>query len=410
MKKITFLLVIGIIIGFMSCRDQDEIYKKYLVPNGLTYPEQVKYFLVRPGNERIEFLWLRGIDPKVVKAKIFWNNYTDSTEIAIPPNQEVISAIINNIPENTYSFMIHTYDAEGNISIPVEVIGRVYGPVYQSTLTNRVLMGSLYDGLDLILNWYVAEDTEVGISINYTDITGNQRVMMVDPSEMETTVPNFDPAYPLFYSTVFSPDSLAIDVFNAAQIETTIDPVVQLPKNTWTQFSLPGDIGEVNASLIMPNIWDGNTTGNGFHTVENQPLPCMFTWDMGFMAKLTRMKVWPRDNADDIWRRGHPRVFEIYGSLDPNPDGSLDGSWELLGHFEIVNPNPQIAEPWGDASMVAIARAGFEFEFVPLASLMTSPSCRYIRFYAISNFRGASEEQTTPISITEITFWGRLVR
>jgi len=380
------------------------------VPNGLTYPEQVKYFIVRPGNERIEFLWLKGIDPKVVKARIYWNNYTDSIEIAIPPNQEVISATITDIPENTYSFMIHTYDADGNISIPVEVIGSVYGEMYRSTLTNRVLMGALYDGLDLILTWYNAESTEVGISLNYTDINGNQRIMLVDPSDLETTVPNFDPDHPLFYNSVFAPDPFAIDVFNATQIETTIDPLVQIPKNTWTQYVLPGDIGEVNGSLIMPNIWDGNTTGNGFHTLENQPLPVMFTWDMGIMAKLTRMRVWPRDNADDIWRRGHPREFEIYGSLDPNPDGSLDASWTLLGHFEIVNPNPAIAEPWADASMVALARAGFEFEFVPNELVTTAPPCRYIRFYAISNFRGESEPQTTPISITEITFWGRLVR
>ena len=60
--------------------------------------------------------------------------------------------------------------------------------------------------------------------------------------------------------------------------------------------------------------------------------------------------------------------------------------------------------------MVALAREGFEFEFVPKELVMTAATARYIRFYAISNFRGASEPQTTPISIAEISFWGRLVR
>jgi len=410
MKNITFIFLTIIILGYASCKDPVEIYEKYVVPNGLSYPMPAQYAIARPGNKRIEIAWLRGVDPKVTKARIFWNNYTDSVEIAVNTSMDVISRIIEPLDEYTYSFMIHTYDADGNVSIPIEVLGRVYGDIYTGTLTNRILKSNLYDGLDLILSWSGASASELGIVIAYTDIQGNDRTMIVDPSETETTVPDFDYNKPLTYNTVYLPDSLAIDFFEAPKVEITVDPFVQIPKNTWSPYELPGDIGPVNASLVMQNIWDGNTTGNGFHTVENLPLPCMFTWDMGFKAKLHRIRVWPRDSADDIWRRGHPKVFEIYGSLDPNPDGDLDDSWTLLGHFEIVNPSPEIEEPWFNAPMVAIARAGFEFEFVPKDMVSATPAARYIRFYALSNFRGESEDQTTPISITEVTLWGLLTR
>ena len=412
MKNIKYILLTGLILGFASCKDPVGIYEKYIVPNGLIYPMPAQNAIAKPGNKRIEIAWDHGVDRTVEKARIFWNNYTDSVEVAINPDQKVISRIIGPIAENTYSFMIHTYDVDGNISIPIEVMSKVYGDAYAGSLQNRILKNTVYDGLDLTLNWGGAGNTEAGINVNYTDIHGNNSTVVVDPSETVTLLPNFDVDKSLTYSTVYLPDSLAIDLFYSPTVETKIDPVIVIPKNTWREFALPGDIGAVNATLVMPNMWNGSSTGNSFHTVENQPLPCMFTWDMGVMTKLTRMSVWPRDNAnaDDIWRRGHPREFEIYGSLEPNPDGSLDSSWKLLGKFEIVNPSPEIENPWTNASLVAFAKAGFEFEFVPKELISTAATVRYIRFYAISNFRGASEAKTTPISIGEITFWGRLVR
>src|SRR3546814_18824590 len=92
------------------------------------------------------------------------------------------------------------------------------------------------------------------------------------------------------------------------------------------------------------------------HTDDPATLPAMFTWDMGLKAKLTKMKLWPRNSNDDRWTRGHPRVFEIYESLAPNPEGSLDDSWTLLGTFECVQPEgkglaDQIGSGWGREKM-----------------------------------------------------------
>ena len=403
------ILITGIILALFSCKSQDSTYEEFIVPNGKIYPGPAQDVVANPGDKRIEISWPRGVDPKVMKAGIFWNNYTASEEIAITEDMDVISRIIGPIDENVYSFMIHTYDAKGNISIPTEIMGKVYGEQYRSTLNNRVLRSTVYDGLDLTLNWSVADSTETGISLTYSDTNGNTKTVSVDPSETETMLLDFDVDKPLFYSTEYMPEQTAIDKFKSDPIETMIDPVLEIPKNTWAEYTLPGDLAPYAASMSVSRTWDGVITGTGYHSLSHGdlPLPQRITFDLGVNARLTRMKFWTRDLADDIWRRGHVREFEIYGSLAPNPDGSLDNSWTLLGRFEVVNPHPEIEQPWLDANMIALARAGHEFEFVPSEFADPSTVVRYIRFNCLSTFNTAL---VTPVSILEITFWGRIFK
>jgi len=117
MKNILLVIFIGFIVGFSSCDSQTEIYKDYVVPNGLIYPGPAQEPISYPGNKRIKISWLKGTDPRVQTAKIFWNNFTDSVELTVPSDQDTISYIIDPIAENTYSFMIRTYDNEGNMSL-----------------------------------------------------------------------------------------------------------------------------------------------------------------------------------------------------------------------------------------------------------------------------------------------------
>jgi hypothetical protein len=207
-----------ILLGLFSCKSQDRIYEEFLVPNGLTYPGRAKNVVARPGNNRIEIAWQRGSDPKVVNARIFWNNYSDTVEVDIKHDMDIISRIIP-LKENTYSFMIHTYDAKGNVSVPVEVIGRVYGETYQSTLTNRRLRNHSYSAQTLTLNWFEAAKTETGVNL----ILDNNDTIVVDRSETVTNIPNFDINRQLFYNTMHKPDSMAIDIFYAPKEEIKFD-------------------------------------------------------------------------------------------------------------------------------------------------------------------------------------------
>lgn len=408
MKNIIFVILIGVILGFSSCDSQTDIYEKYIVPNGLIYPGPVQDPITYPGDNRIKISWLKGTDPRVQKARIFWNNYTDSVELSVAADIDTVNYVINPIAENTYSFMVHTYDDEGNKSIPVEVLGTVYGDNYRGMLTNRLLKSAYYDGQDLKLNWGTAENSEVGIHVNWTDTNGSNQTIDAEPTDTETLLPYFDIDEPLSYSTTYKPDSLAIDVFQAATVQTMIDPVIEVPKTTWAANMLPGDMG-MNNSFPLTNFWDGNTT-NFMHSENPVTLPCTFTWDLGLKAKLSKMKLWPRKDNDDRWSKGHPRIFEIYGSLKPNPDGSLDDSWTLLGKFECVQPSGNgIKDPWEAPASedIALSDRGLDFEFVPGAGVDPDATVRYIRFRSLEHF---NPTQPPRVLLAEISFWGTLVK
>ena len=404
MKKI---ILATIILGFFSCKNQDGLYEEYLVPNGRSYPYPARNVVAKPGNGRIEIAWQNSGDPKVTKARIFWNNYTDSVEMAVDAGMKTISRIIDPIEEDSYSFMVRTYDTKGNVSIPVEVMGAVYGERYISSLTNRILRSASYDGLDLTLNWFgVGKEDEEGVNVNYTDIHGVNRNMVVDPSETETLIPDFDVSLPLFYNTMYKPDSLAIDVFHAATVEKMIDAVISIPKNTWAEYALPGDAEPLAANFPVRNIWDNNLEHSGGEYISQfLPIPQVITWDLGVKVKLSRMVLYPRHHEDDRWVRGHPKVFEIYGSLAPNSDGSLDNSWTLLGRFECIKPSPGATITEED---IAYSDAGIGFEFVKNELADPSTTVRYIRFKTVSNFD--DNVTSTIVVIQEINFWGTLMR
>jgi len=216
MNKLAHIILAGIVLGFFSCKKQDGIYEEFLVPNGLVYPGQARNVVAKSGNERIEIEWQRGADPKVVKTRIFWNNYTDSVEVAINKSMDIISRIIP-LPENSYSFMLHTYDIDGNISVPVETLGTVYGEAYLRSLNNRLIRSKSYSESTqtLTLEWNEAAKTETGVNL----IHGDNVPIVIDRTETLTVIPDFDIDKSLFYNTMYKPDSLAIDTFYAPTVE-----------------------------------------------------------------------------------------------------------------------------------------------------------------------------------------------
>lgn len=178
-----------------------------------------------------------------------------------------------------------------------------------------------------------------------------------------------------------------------------------IPKSTWNAYTLPGDIPPVNSGYPTTRIWDENYDQDGFHGLETQMLPHNITWDLGRAVKLSRLKYWPRKHGDDRWKRGHAKVFEIWGSVSPNPTGELDDSWIPLGRFESLKPSgpgPQITQ-----EDIAFADEGIEFEFA-VSDFAPDPftPIRYIRFRTVSTYANASFSN---VHILELSFWGELI-
>lgn len=176
----------------------------------------------------------------------------------------------------------------------------------------------------------------------------------------------------------------------------------EMDKNKFDEVRLPTDTWQkrYSASAGVPAIWDGNlawsgTSGN-FQSILPSPFPQWFTFDMGVTAQISRLKYWMKGGA---YNSGNQKVFEIWGSNDPNPDGSWDSSWTLLGHF--VTPKPS-GLPLGSYSQedLEFAKAGIDFEFSS-----DIPPVRYIRWKTIEVFNPTVGNSW----IAEISLFGKVL-
>ncbi|MDR1153974.1 MAG: DUF4959 domain-containing protein [Bacteroidales bacterium] len=213
-----------------------------------------------------------------------------------------------------------------------------------------------------------------------------------------------------------APEELEFSVFFRDRWENYSDTIIAavtpwfeefIPKNTWKEYTLPGDHPPVSTNYFLGRIWDENYVNDGFHGNENFQIPSNLTWDLGQTVKLSRLKLWPRKNTDDRWRRGHPRIFEIWGSVLPGAGGDIDdGTWIPLGRFESLKPSgngTQITQ-----EDVDFAEAGIDFDFV-VSDFAPNPytPVQYIRFRTISTYKNSA---FSTVHILELSFWGELIK
>lgn len=162
------------------------------------------------------------------------------------------------------------------------------------------------------------------------------------------------------------------------------------------------DTPERQGSRGINMLWDGQTTRSQRYMTE-QPADgssAFVTVSIGQLAQISRIKFWTypewmADGSNPYYYRGTPRIIEIWGSADPNPDGSWDDSWYLLSRHEVIKPS---GLPYGQMSDEdkRFAEAGFDAEADPLA-----PRTQYLRFKQILNWEG-----TTWLDLTEIQVYG----
>jgi hypothetical protein len=233
MNKIRWYPVI-VVLCFVcvQCSKYDE-YKKYM-PNGeIIYPQKPSSVKTYPGKNRVQLEWVI-VDPKVTSCKIAYKqeNIQKDTTVVIPErgtgSNDTIRVIVPDLKETAYVFEIVSYDDFGNVSIPVEVEEEVYGEIYETTLSNRLLKDYSYDKENgLQLEWYDADETEIGMELYYTDINGNNQMILVAGSETSTTISDYKYGEPLFNISLYKPVPSAIDTFYTEKqrviMQTTIN-------------------------------------------------------------------------------------------------------------------------------------------------------------------------------------------
>ncbi|TKG94228.1 DUF4959 domain-containing protein [Puteibacter caeruleilacunae] len=183
-------------------------------------------------------------------------------------------------------------------------------------------------------------------------------------------------------------------------VEKQLKPLFEqeIPKTDFADLKLPNDTQWLRSKNPITQLWDGksNSGGNFFATDQGKdPMPKWISIDFGAKYVLSRMKQWQRRGEEYLDGR-IADDWEIYGSNEPNPDGSWD-SWTLLHKFG--EPYKPSGLPNGQRTDedIEYARKGFDYEFETIPEAY--------RFYRIKWNSAPSGEQF--ILIGEMSFWGQ---
>ncbi|MFD2599446.1 DUF5000 domain-containing lipoprotein [Sphingobacterium corticis] len=168
-----------------------------------------------------------------------------------------------------------------------------------------------------------------------------------------------------------------------------------MDKKKFAEYHLPTDTWQAHTGYRTPSvIWDGNTRVSAtiFHSAPGSGMPQHFSFDMGVAANLSRFLMYSR--LDHEYRFNHPKVLELWGSNEPNPDGSWE-SWTKVGTYTSIKPS---GLPLGEQTNddINYARAGEEFD----VEFQEEPY-RYWRWRTLDTWGGNSD-----VSLAELTFYG----
>jgi len=189
-------------------------------------------------------------------------------------------------------------------------------------------------------------------------------------------------------------------------LETELLPLYEeeLDKTNFKSYPLVNDplpFGANRVHFLWNNNLTGSASGSGgwYRTANGTEMPTQIAIDLGVTAKLSRFKFWQRGTISEtnlLYTAGTPRLFEIWGSNNPSPDGSYD-SWVKLMDVELVKPSGQPI-PTNSPLDLEVAAAGHEFTF-PL----DAPPMRYIRIRVLRTFG-----VTDYFWMSEVAFFGQL--
>jgi hypothetical protein len=334
-NNIYISLALAGICFLTACKRMDSTYEKYIVPGGIVYPGKATAPTLKSGLNRVQISWKRGTDPKVVKARVYWNNYTDSLEIPVPADQDMVTCIVPNLTENYYSFIIKTFDKDGHVSVPVEVSGNAYAERYRSTLLNRVILSStlnVANTLTIQFEPVLAGSTIAKSEVVYTNTAGEVKTVTVlkGVNSVQLTDYKKETTYALRTQYV---DPNQVDAFYS---NDQVTDGFLLNKTEWKVVAYSSyNSGDTPVGFSAPaNMIDGNPATRWL-TLTTLQYPHFITIDLAAERSIRTISLWRwvQATADE---RG-PDVVKFEGSSD-------NSTWTALGtyNFNRLTNNEQV--------------------------------------------------------------------
>ena len=420
-------IFLAVAVGFMwlvGCDDMTSVYEQYKGDSPIHYTAKVKDVLVRPGFNKAELSWPALKDPTIRKVAINWGGGTDSSIYDWDSSQPFVQEI-DNLPEGSIIFNIVTIDKYGNTSLTTDATCFIYGDRFRSALEESSISGGFYDDylIGMLTFYHSSSSYYKGMEVTYKDRNGADKTIFVTKSTHKLKIDDFGTSRTVKYHSVFNLEENALEEYVSGNREYEI-PSAPLPeaevldKSKMAPLSFPDDT-QIHASFrslgvkacydgLWPTSWTTDYN-RPYHTIVNAPFPVLFAFDMGGDYILTKMRWYPRH----IFCYGHPRIMEIYGATELNPDTSrrlydendvLDPYWTKLATLETFRPTGITVPSTESALTDEEKQILYDGHVLDLPSGL--PICRYIRIRVLKTWGGGTAVHSTYVECNEITLEG----
>jgi len=278
------LLLSALLLATIASCTKMDVYKDFTNGGEISYTGKLDSVKILSGRYRVLLKGLFIADPKVTKCVVYWNNMKDSVVIPVTRTAQVdtLSQFIEDIEEGVQSFVIYTYDADGNRSIAVNKTGRIYGDRYQGTLSNRGINAAVTSQAGITSIEWGTMDRLSGVfasEVIYKN-TSNEDVTVRVPIESNNTVlSDFKTSSTIKYRTLFLPnDTASVDTFYTSFSDRYVPKFIKEDvtntylKNTGTNFSSVASVsrwGVLTDWTTSASVKNASGTNGGYEKRSN---------------------------------------------------------------------------------------------------------------------------------------------
>lgn len=333
-KRTYLALLLLLAIAIQSCSKMNDLTDEYLNEGEIVYAAKVDSVGVLAGKDRIQ-LDLVIKSQRVENVRVYWNNYTDSVDVAIGGQTGVFPVMLDNMPEAGYLFQIVSFDKFGNRSLQYEATGSSYGESYMRSLSNRSYISEYtrYDveGDSMVIYWGGTVRGAIGMELQYTD--KNDKTVRINVPADATTTTLHNLKGNICFNSKFLPAEAAIDTFATEMSYIPVYYERPIDKSGWKIVAY----SSASASPVWPatNAIDGDIN-TPWHTEHNPqaPFPHYFIVDMGETVDISSFEVYRRMDDSGGAQPTH-QIF--YAESLTDPTDSNDAGWNNYGIYPLDN-------------------------------------------------------------------------
>jgi len=350
MKIKHFICIIALLTATWSCSKMNDLHDKYLEGEDI-YAAKVDAVVTHPGKDRIQ-LDLVVRSQRIQLIRIYWDDYNDSIDVAINNQTGVFTKMIETgLDESSHIFILVSFDAFGNKSLPYEAAETVYGDTYIKGLLDRSIRSVQSDGTNAVVVWGTADIAKGAkfTELRYTNAAGVKTVVKTSTEDPQTTIAltNYKSGTPLEYRTAYIPAETAIDTFyTTTWQEYALGNYFPLSKTTWKVDAFSSNHGGDN---VVAHAIDGDNT-NRWHSQDPGPhyISVSLNLTPDVPVNIVRFGIWPSvfDTSNGEADERMPTEIRFEVSLD-------NVTWTSAGEFTYDNSTTNLAGRFYDIAPIA---------------------------------------------------------